>query len=111
MDKLNRKNLTKFATRLIKTYAIDPTLCPNITNQKYFKNLRYLVYRRYIEQSLTYEPWQELVMECLTQADYLIGSLIEMLADNYDFKEIAFWTKKLNMDEILLPSYVSVSNS
>lgn len=44
-DKLSRKQLYKLQIRLMKLYGINPELCPNVTNQKFLKNLRYLVYR------------------------------------------------------------------
>ncbi|CAF0779065.1 unnamed protein product [Brachionus calyciflorus] len=106
LDKLNRKNLSKLAIRMVKMYSIDPTLCPNITNQKYFKNLRYLIFRRYIEKSITYDPWQELVMECLNQAEYLAESFIDMLQEHSDIKEICFWLDKLKLNYDSFPTHI-----
>ncbi len=92
----------------MKLYQIDPTSCPNVANQRYFKNLRYLVYRRYVEQSITYEPWHDLILECLTQAEYLIEHFLEMLVEYCDIKEVCVWLDKLNVDLSSLPSYVNL---
>ena len=105
-EKLSRKQLSKLGIRLMKLYGVDPELCPNITNEKYLKNLKYLMYRRYVDMSIQYEPWQELVLECLTQAEYLQETFIDMLTNNSDYKEIDFWLKKLNLEADTLPSYV-----
>jgi hypothetical protein len=94
-------------TRLIKTYSLDDTLCPNILNQKYYKNLKYLMYRRYIEQSIDYEPWSDLITECLSQAEYLIDTFLEILSDNNDYKEIKKWINLLNVNHDSLSPYVS----
>lgn len=108
VDKLKQKNLSKLAIRMIKMYSIDPNCCPNITNQKFFKNLRYLIYRRYIEKSISYDPWQDLVTECLDQADYLTESFLNMLYEHMDFKEIEIWIKKLNLELEKMPDYVRI---
>jgi hypothetical protein len=94
------------AIRLIKAYQIDTSLCPNIINQKYQKNLKYLIYRRYVECSITYEPWQDLVMECLKQADYLVENFLNMLDEHDDVKEISKWVEMLNLNLNEMPSYV-----
>lgn len=108
VDKLKQKNLSKLAIRMIKMYSIDPNFCPNITNQKFSKNLRYLIYRRYIEKSISYEPWQDLVAECIEQADYLTESFFNMLYEHMDLKEIEFWIQKLNLELEKMPEYVGI---
>ncbi len=104
IDKLSRKQLTKLQTRLMKLYNINPELCPNVTNIKYYKNLRYLVFRRYIEKSIMYIPWVELITECLSQANYLAESFIQMLAEYNDYREINIWLLKLKPAN--LPKYI-----
>ena len=108
VDKLSRRNLTKLASRLMKTYQINERFCPNITNQKYFKNIRYLVHRRYIENSIAYDPWQELIADGLLHADYLIEPFLDMLADHNDVREICKWIRKLDYDiNSISSNYVS----
>ncbi len=107
-DNLSNKYLGKLLTRLIKQYEIDASHCPNINNQRFFKNLRYLIYRRYIDHSIEYEPWKDLVIECLSQADYLTEVFFEMLADHQEFHEIKKWIKILNADVSTLSNYVSI---
>jgi hypothetical protein len=94
----------------MNTYKIDPELCPNVSNEKYFKNLRYLVYRRYVENSITYEPWQELVLECLINAQYLIESFFDLLADHNDKREMCVWLEKLHREPNTLPEYVNLGS-
>lgn len=90
----------------MKLYNIDASLCPNITNQKYLKNLRYLVYRRYVEKSIQYPPWNDLITECLSQADYMAHTFIKMLENHDDYQEINVWIRKLNINLSTLPQYV-----
>lgn len=102
---MTNKYVAKLLTRLIKTYQIDASLCPNINNQRFYKNLKYLVYRRYVEQSTQYEPWKDLVSECLAQAEYLNETFIEMLIEYNDYKEAYKWIQSLNINIETLPIY------
>ena len=116
-EKLHVKNISKLASRLLKTYALDESCCPNIAHQKYYKNLRYLVYRRYIEKSLMYEPWEDLVQACISeysnlhlsqaQINELKRDFIELLAINDENREVCKWTKRLNVNANSLPEYVT----
>lgn len=106
LEKLSRRNLSKLVTRLAKAYQIEAQVCPNVDNEKYLKNMRYLMYRRYNEKSLSVEPWRDLIEECLIQADYLTDKFMEMLADYQDYTEAAFWVNKLQIDVDSLSSYV-----
>ena len=89
-------------------YKVSPEQCPNVSNQKNLNNLRYLVFRRYVEKSVTYEPWQELVLECLTQADYLVENFLDMLIEYNDIAEICIWLDRLNIGLDTVPDYVRV---
>ena len=110
LEKLSRKQLCKLVARLMKLYEIDSTLCPNITSHAFYKNIRYLCYRKYIEKSLSNEPWRELVHECLKEADYLSETFFDIMLENDDYKEIKFWMKKLNYEPSNLPVYVCKFN-
>ena len=66
------------------------------------------MYRRYIEQSIDYEPWSDLIAECLSQAEYLIDTFLEILSDNNDYKEIKKWVDLLNVNVDSLSPYVSL---
>ena len=66
IDKFSRKNLSKLVTRFIRAYQIDPEVCPSIISDRYYKNLKYLVYRRYVENSINYDPWLVVSFFCQT---------------------------------------------
>ncbi len=62
IDKLSRQNLCKLAVRLQAKFKLSMSeCCPNIRREKCTKNIRYLIYRRYVERSMEYDPWQEVV--------------------------------------------------
>ena len=116
-DKLNVKNIGKLATRLLNTYGLSESYCQNVCFEKYFKTMRYLFYRHFIEKSLLYEPWEELVHSCISefislnmdqvQKDHLIVSLFEMLYNHSDAREMCKWTKKMNVNLKILPAHVN----
>ena len=49
----------------MKTFKLDPDCCPNINNEKYFKNLKFLIYKKYIERTIVGEAWDELIIVSL----------------------------------------------
>jgi hypothetical protein len=116
-DKLNVKNMGKLATRLLNTYGLSESYCQNVCFEKYFKTTRYLFYRHFIEKSLLYEPWEELVHSCISefislnmdqvQKDQLIVCLFEMLYNHSDAREMCKWAKRLNVNLKILPAHVS----
>jgi hypothetical protein len=68
------------------------------------------MFRRYVECSITYEPWQDLVHECLKQADYLMDPFLNMLADHNDFSEVVKSVQMFNLDLNDLSPYVSINS-
>ena len=115
-DKLNVKNIGKLATRLLNTYGLSELYCPNVTYDKFFKNMRYLFYRHYSEKSLMYEPYAELVHSCISEfnslnvdqvhKDQLIVSFYGMLYNYSDAREMCKWTQKLKVNLNILPDFV-----
>jgi hypothetical protein len=67
------------------------------------------MYRRYIEQSIDYEPWVDLITECSSQAEYLNDTFLEMLADNNDYKETNKWISLLKINIESVSPYVSLT--
>ena len=111
VEKLLPKNICKLAVRLQAKFKLSMAeCCPNIRRDKCGKNVRYLIYRRYVERSMEYEPWQELCMECLlmegTGLTSLAESFVEMLADHGDYREIHKWLGWLRIDRASLSSYI-----
>jgi len=51
-----------------------------------------------VEKSITYEPWHDLIGECLKQADYLIDDFFDLLHQYNDIKEICKWMKNMNIN-------------
>ena len=51
LDKLQPKAIQKLVTRLLKQHSIDESACPNLTIRKNNQQLKYLLYKKYIEVS------------------------------------------------------------
>ena len=64
VGKVNRKQISKLALRLLKTYQLPVECCPNLSKDRNLKNLRYLMFKKYTEQTLTGTAWDELIMVC-----------------------------------------------
>jgi hypothetical protein len=50
------------ALRFLKTFKLDSDYCPNINSQKYLKNLRFLIYKKYGDRTIIGEAWDELII-------------------------------------------------
>jgi hypothetical protein len=48
----------------MKTFKLDPECCPNINNEKYYKNLKFLFYKKYVDRTIVGEAWDELIIVC-----------------------------------------------
>ncbi|XP_013417468.1 exonuclease mut-7 homolog isoform X1 [Lingula anatina] len=104
-DKLHPKVLSKLAIRLMKLYQIPPELCPNICNARSLGGLKFLMYKRYIEQSLTGEIWNELVEGAVT-TDFLKEQLIDLLIGYNEVAEAVKWARYYNIDYEKLPEHL-----
>ncbi len=60
-DKLTPKVLAKLGVRLMKLYQVSQDVCPNISGNRTLRGLRYLLYKKYMEQDIGYDQWVDLV--------------------------------------------------
>ncbi len=67
LARINRKQISKLALRLLKTYQLPSDVCPNIDKHHSAKNLRYLMYRKYSEKTMAGAAWDELIMVCFAK--------------------------------------------
>ncbi|XP_073412176.1 exonuclease mut-7 homolog isoform X2 [Dendrobates tinctorius] len=93
-DKLNLKTLSKLAFRLLETYNLDPALCTNIVNQRHLGTLKYLMYKRFVENTVAGNVW--LQEQCIT-----------LLCRYSGLQTAGFWALKFRMPKESLPQNVA----
>ncbi|CAL1536700.1 unnamed protein product [Lymnaea stagnalis] len=98
-EKLSKKVLSKFAMRLMKLYDIPPEACPNISENRAMGAIRYLLYKRYIEKSIGYEGWDDMVESAVGNNNSLKQQLIMELLSYNDITEAVKWADKYKLPD------------
>ncbi|XP_073496690.1 exonuclease mut-7 homolog isoform X2 [Phyllobates terribilis] len=106
-DKLNLKTLSKLAFRLLETYNLDPALCTNIINQRHLGTLKYLMYKRYVEKTMTQENWADHVQSTVSGNLWLQEQCIALLCRYSGLQTAGFWALKFGMPKESLPQNVA----
>ncbi|XP_075690665.1 exonuclease mut-7 homolog [Rhinoderma darwinii] len=106
-DKLNLKTLSKLAFRLLETYNLDPALCSNMINQRHLGTLKYLMYKRFVEKTMTQENWADHVQNTVETNRWLQEQCIVLLCRYSDLQTAGFWALKFGMPKETLPHNVA----
>ncbi|XP_069798891.1 exonuclease mut-7 homolog [Dendropsophus ebraccatus] len=106
-DKLNLKTLSKLAFRLLETYNLDPALCSNMINQRHLGTLKYLMYKRFVEKTMTQENWSDHVQNTVLENRWLQEQCISLLCRYTDLQTAGFWALKFGMPKETLPKSVA----
>lgn len=106
-DRLNLKTLSKLAFRLLETYNLDPALCSNMINQRHLGTLKYLMYKRFVEKTMTQENWADHVQNTVEENRWLQEQCISLLCRYSDLRTAGFWALKFGMPKETLPQSVA----
>ncbi|XP_013783154.1 exonuclease mut-7 homolog [Limulus polyphemus] len=78
-EKLRPKSLGKLLGRLVKLYGIPIEKCPNLCQRRSAGAFRYILYKKYIERSITDESYDEMIKEAVGQDPNLQRELLTEL--------------------------------
>ncbi|XP_078406608.1 exonuclease mut-7 homolog isoform X2 [Cetorhinus maximus] len=106
-NKLNRKALSKLVLRLMELYDIDPVLCPNVVNQRYLASIKYLLYKRFLEKSMSEENWSEHTEAVVGENPQLQAQFVSLLARYTDVDTVAAWALRLSVPQEILSHHVA----
>uniref|UniRef100_UPI00398EB289 exonuclease mut-7 homolog n=1 Tax=Pristiophorus japonicus TaxID=55135 RepID=UPI00398EB289 len=98
-DKLNRKVLSKLVFRLMERYDIDPAFCPNVVHQRYLSSIKYLLYKHFVEKSMSEENCSEHIEAIVGQNPRLQGQFLNLLARHTNMDTVARWALTLNVPQ------------
>nr|XP_014342974.1 PREDICTED: exonuclease mut-7 homolog [Latimeria chalumnae] len=102
-DKLNHKVLSKLVFRLMELYGIDPVLCPNVVNQRHLATVKYLLYKRFVEKSMTAENWSDHIQSTVGDNQWLQEQLVSLLIRYSDYNTAAQWALHYHLPPERLP--------
>ncbi|XP_019128013.2 exonuclease mut-7 homolog [Larimichthys crocea] len=103
MSQFQAKMLTKQVFRLMEKFNIDQGLCPNALHKRRLDSLRFLMYKRFMEKSMTEENWSDHVEYVVADDLELQIHLVEMLVKYSDFQKASQWSLRYNIPRNRLP--------
>ncbi|XP_068430228.1 exonuclease mut-7 homolog isoform X2 [Clinocottus analis] len=103
MSQIQAKILTKHVFRLVERFNIDQGLCPNALHKRRLDSLRFLMYKRFVEKSMTDENWSDHVQYVVADDSELQINLVEMLLKYCGFDKASQWSLRYNIPKNRLP--------
>ncbi|KAM9338414.1 exonuclease mut-7 homolog [Symphorus nematophorus] len=103
MDQIQPKILTKQVYRLMEKFNIDQGLCPNALHKRRLDSLRYLMYARFVEKSMTEENWSDHVQFVVADDLELQIMLVEMLVKYSGLRKASQWSLRYKVPRYRLP--------
>ncbi|XP_077594303.1 exonuclease mut-7 homolog isoform X2 [Stigmatopora nigra] len=100
------KMLSKHVFRLAEKFNIDQSLCPNALRKRRLDALRFLMYKRFVNKSMSDENWSDHVQTVLADDLELQIMLVEMLLNFSGRVQAAQWSLRYNLPSHRLPSAV-----
>ncbi|KAM3600282.1 uncharacterized protein V6R79_020819 [Siganus canaliculatus] len=103
MDQIQPKILTKQIFRLMDKFNIDQGLCPNALHKRRLDSLRYLMYTRFTEKSMTEENWRDHIQYVVADDPELQIRLVEMLVTYSGCQKASQWSLRYKIPRNRLP--------
>ncbi|XP_053267889.1 exonuclease mut-7 homolog [Pleuronectes platessa] len=97
------KMLAKHILRLAEKFNIDQGLYPNALHKRRLDSLRFLMYKRFVEKTMTEDNWSDHVQSVVADDLELQIQLVEMLVKYYGLQKAAQWSLKYNIPRYRLP--------
>lgn len=103
MGQIQPKLLAKHILRLVEKFNIDHGLYPNALHKRRLDSLRFLMYKRFVEKSMTEDNWIDHV-QCVVADDHELQiKLVEMLLQYCSIQKAAQWSLRYNIPRNRLP--------
>lgn len=103
MGQIQQKMLTKHVLRLVEKFSIDQGLCPNALRKRRLDSLRFLIYKHFVEKSMTEENWCDHVQYVVGDDGELQIQLVELLVRYSGLRRAAQWSLRYNVPRYRLP--------
>ncbi|XP_066507568.1 exonuclease mut-7 homolog isoform X2 [Hoplias malabaricus] len=103
-DQIQPKHLSRHVYRLMDRFSIDPSLCMNSVHKRKQDSLRFLMYKRFREKSMTEENWRDHIQATVEGSMELQVLLVELLVHYCGLLVVAAqWAKRYNVPRNRLP--------
>ncbi|GCB79801.1 hypothetical protein scyTo_0018810 [Scyliorhinus torazame] len=91
----------------MELYDIDPVFCPNVVNHRYLASIKYLLYKRFLEKTMSEENWSEHIEALVGENPQLQGQFVSLLARYTDVDTVASWAIRLSVPQEKLSYHVA----
>ncbi|XP_068190756.1 exonuclease mut-7 homolog isoform X2 [Antennarius striatus] len=102
-DQIHPKVLTKQVFRLMEKFNIEQGLCPNAVHKRRLDSLRFLMYARFVERSMSEENWCDHVQYVVADDFELQIHLVKMLVKYCTIQTAAQWSVRYSIPRNQLP--------
>ncbi|XP_008298904.1 exonuclease mut-7 homolog [Stegastes partitus] len=102
-SQIHPKMVTKHVLRLADKFKIDQALCPNALHKRRLDSLRFLMYKRFVEKTMTEENWSDHVQYVVAGDLELQVHLVEVLAKYSTLEKASQWSLKYDVPRNRLP--------
>ncbi|KAK1800638.1 hypothetical protein P4O66_005842, partial [Electrophorus voltai] len=102
-DQIQPKLLCKHVFRLMEKFNVDPGLCVNSVHKRKLDSLRFLMYKRFREKSMTEENWSDHVQVTVQGSVELQVVLVELLVRFCGLRAAAQWAEFYSVPRDRLP--------
>lgn len=103
MGQIKPKMLTKHVLRLVEKFDIDQGLCPNALHKRRLDSLRFLMYKKFVEKSMTEQNWSDHVQYVVADDVELQIELVEMLVRYSGLQKASQWSLRYGVPRNRLP--------
>ncbi|KAM9307243.1 exonuclease mut-7 homolog [Pholidichthys leucotaenia] len=102
-DHLQTKILSKYILRLMEKFRIDQSLVPNVAYKRRLDSLRYLMYKRFVEKTMSEENWCDNVQVVVADDMELQVQLVMILLKYEGLEKASQWSLRYNLPRNRLP--------
>ncbi|XP_066592164.1 exonuclease mut-7 homolog [Prorops nasuta] len=99
--------LTKLIARLVKLYKLPQNVCPNLNQKRNEGALQFMIYKRYVDGTLSTDSWKEMVKEAVGDDPKLKVDLLYLLTQANETQESLYWARAFNIPKNKWPWAVS----
>ncbi|XP_017563688.1 exonuclease mut-7 homolog isoform X1 [Pygocentrus nattereri] len=96
-DQIQPKLLSRHVFRLMEKFSVDPSLCVNSVHKRKQDSLKFLMYKRFREKSMTEENWRDHVQVTVEGNVELQVLLVDLLVHYSELQVAAQWAKHYNV--------------
>nr|CAD7574286.1 unnamed protein product [Timema californicum] len=96
-DKLYSKPLSKLVARLVKIHKLPPETCPNLNYRRSEGALKFLVHKKFQDNSLSVDSWREMAREAVGNDPRLHRELVDKVINQGAFKEAKYWVDEFDI--------------